>query len=223
MPINIVCPGCKKRFSVSDKFAGKQGPCPKCKTVIKIPKKEDEIVVHAPETSGPKDSEGRSVLAPIERQETKFSYKVAVVVTVLVAATFVAALMLRNDQGPHPAVLVVGAVLLGPLIALSGYTFLRNDELEPYRGQELILRVLACGAAYAFLWGVYWWIQWVLEMQFEMNLLVFIAPIFVLAGGFAALASLELDFLMGVLHYGLYLLVTVSLCFIMDVPIFMGG
>ena len=117
--------------------------------------------------------------------------------TVLVAATFVAALMLRNDQGPHPAVLVVGAVLLGPLIALTGYTFLRNDDLEPYRGQELILRVLACGAAYAFLWGVYWWIQWVLEMQFEMNLLVFIAPIFVLAGGVTAMDSKEQDLQIG--------------------------
>lgn len=38
MPILVTCPGCKAQFNVSDKFAGKQGPCPKCKAVISIPK-----------------------------------------------------------------------------------------------------------------------------------------------------------------------------------------
>ena len=51
MPINVTCPGCLKRFSVADKFAGKKGPCPKCKKIITIPKKEDEVVIHAPEHS----------------------------------------------------------------------------------------------------------------------------------------------------------------------------
>ena len=37
MPIPVICPGCKASFRVSDKFAGKTGPCPKCKTTIKIP------------------------------------------------------------------------------------------------------------------------------------------------------------------------------------------
>ena len=43
MAITIVCPGCHKRFSVSDNFAGQSGPCPKCKTVIKIPEKSTEV------------------------------------------------------------------------------------------------------------------------------------------------------------------------------------
>lgn len=38
MPILVTCPGCKAQFNVSEKFAGKQGPCPKCKAVITIPK-----------------------------------------------------------------------------------------------------------------------------------------------------------------------------------------
>ena len=39
MPISVVCPGCKARFNVSDKFAGKKGPCPKCKTVLTVPRR----------------------------------------------------------------------------------------------------------------------------------------------------------------------------------------
>ena len=64
MPINVTCPGCLKRFSVADKFAGKQGPCPKCKKIITIPKKEDQVVIHAPDHSeaGAVGAGGRHVL-----------------------------------------------------------------------------------------------------------------------------------------------------------------
>jgi hypothetical protein len=40
MPIQVTCPGCKAQFNVSEKFAGKKGPCPKCKAVITIPAAE---------------------------------------------------------------------------------------------------------------------------------------------------------------------------------------
>ena len=223
MPINIVCTGCKKRFSVSEKFAGKEGPCPNCKTLIKVPEKEEEVTVHAPEGAGLKDSEGRAVVAPILREETKFSLKVAIGVGVGVLVIFVLAFFLRGEEPPHAAVLALGALALGPALAFGGYTFLHNDELEPYRGQELLVRVLACGAAYAFLWGVYWWIQSTLEIEFTATSMVYVLPPFLLAGGFAALASLEFDFLMGILHYALYLLVTALLCFIANVPLFAVG
>src|SRR6187401_2984774 len=57
MAIDVTCASCKTRFQVSDKFAGKQGPCPKCKKIITVPTKKDEVVIHVPE-SGPKDSKG---------------------------------------------------------------------------------------------------------------------------------------------------------------------
>ncbi|MEC8508925.1 MAG: MJ0042-type zinc finger domain-containing protein, partial [Planctomycetota bacterium] len=34
MSIRVTCPGCHARFNVSDQFAGKSGPCPKCKKTI---------------------------------------------------------------------------------------------------------------------------------------------------------------------------------------------
>lgn len=71
MPIAVICPGCKTTFRVSDKFAGQKGPCPKCKTIIEIPKPAGELRLEEPETAAavPKDAKGRSILQPIRRQE----------------------------------------------------------------------------------------------------------------------------------------------------------
>ncbi|MCA9246062.1 MAG: hypothetical protein KDA42_03075, partial [Planctomycetales bacterium] len=73
MPIHVICPGCHARFSVSEKFAGKKGPCPKCKKEIQVPAATEEVKIHAPEHSevGAKSAGGKLVLKPIERQETK--------------------------------------------------------------------------------------------------------------------------------------------------------
>ena len=72
MAIDVTCAACKTRFQVSDKFAGKQGPCPKCKAIITVPSKKDEVVIHVPE-SGPKDSKGVLVLKPLTRKETRLT------------------------------------------------------------------------------------------------------------------------------------------------------
>ena len=54
MAINVVCPGCRSRFAVSEKFAGKTGPCPKCKQPIVIPTPAaKDVVVHEPEPAQP--------------------------------------------------------------------------------------------------------------------------------------------------------------------------
>lgn len=37
MPISFRCPACKKRVSVSRKYAGRQGSCPGCKTRVSVP------------------------------------------------------------------------------------------------------------------------------------------------------------------------------------------
>jgi hypothetical protein len=224
MPISVVCPGCKKRFSVSEKFAGQEGPCPKCKEKIKIPELADQVVVHAPEDAGPKDKKGRSISKPILREETRFSPKIAAAIAGGALVVLVLAIILRAGEGESvsPVILAFGALLLAPPLVLGGYSFLRNDELEPYRGKELLVRALSCGAAYAFLWGVYWWVPWALELEggFQIMQLLYIFPPLVMAGGFAAFASLDLDYSMGLIHYGFYLLVTAALCFVMGVPLF---
>ena len=209
MPINIVCPGCKKRFSVSEKFAGKQGPCPKCKTVIEIPALEDEVVIHGPEAAGLKDSKGRAIVEPIMREETAVSTRGIVGIGVFIVVVFGIAFGLRVYDGDVPFFIkLLGAISLAPPLVLGGYTFLRNDELEAFRGKELAIRVLVCSAVYAGLWGVFVFVPWVLGIEFTSYQLAFAVP-FVLVGAFSAFASFDLEYMTGILHYGLYVIVTV--------------
>lgn len=110
MPIPVVCPGCKASFSVSDKFAGKQGPCPKCKTPITIPKltaakPAEEIKIHAPEeaTGGPKGSSGRPVLKPITRTDVKLNPYVAGGIVVGIIGLYLLAWFLGDFvKRPYP-------------------------------------------------------------------------------------------------------------------------
>ena len=222
MPLTVVCPGCKKRFTVSEKFAGQKGPCPKCKIEITIPTLEDQIVIHAPESETLKDSKGRSVSKPILREETKFSPKVAGGIGAAVLVVLVLALILRRgpDSDPLPAIIpILGAILFAPPIVLGGYTFLRSDELEPWAGKDLLIRVAACGASYAFLWAAFWFVSSQLG-PFNITQLVFILPPVIFAGAFAAYASLDLDYLMGAVHYGFYLLVTGGLALFIGIEMF---
>lgn len=211
MTIQVVCPGCKKRFSVDDKFAGKQGPCPKCKTVIKVPEKTDDVVVHEPEAFGPKGKKGRAVLKPIARTETKFSPVVAGVAAGASLLVLLIAVLFR-DQAPT-GLLVLGAILLAPPLVWAGYAFLRDDEYEPFVDRELWIRVGACSLVYALLWGLVPLIAgYGLQLdQLELIHMAFLAPVLIGLGAFTAYASLDFDFGMGALHYGLYLSVTVLL------------
>jgi len=96
------------------------------------------------------------------------------------------------------------------ILAAGGSTRLgRPKQLEPYRGKELYIRVLACSAVYAALWGVFVFIPTVLEIEFTSTQLLIVTVPFVLAGAFAAYASFDLEYLTGIMHYGLYLIVTV--------------
>lgn len=231
MPIQITCQKCHKRFSVNDKFAGKSGPCPSCKSTIKIPDKNEEVVIHAPENLGPKDSSGKAILKPIEREEVKTSPVAVVGIVGAIIVSIVAAVALRflypqsaEATAIEPAtlwwILAAGSVLVAPPLALAGYWFLRNDELEPYRGGELALRVLICAAVYAALWGGYALLKAKMfpNAAPEMYAFAFIGPAFISVGALAALATLDFDFGTGAIHYAFYLLVTVLFCFIVGVP-----
>jgi hypothetical protein len=221
MPIHITCPGCRTRFNVSEKFAGKQGPCPKCKTVIKIPAKGEEVIVHAPQEFGPKNAKGVGVLKPIFRQEAQVSPLAIVGIAGGIVLVVVSAFLFRTLDEQSPWLLGLAAALLAPPLVLGGYTFLRDDELEPHRGRPLIARVLVCSAIYALLWGAYAWLpSFALSLdRLELFHLLFIVPPIVLAGGAASAFSLDLDFGTGVVHYALYLLVTIALSFIAGIDL----
>ena len=228
MPINVTCPSCHKRFKVSEKFAGQKGPCPNCKTPITIPKLEEQVVIHAPEEFGPKDSKGKSVLKPIFREETRFSPLLTVTVSAAVVLVLVVAVIFRFQyKGEPPAIiLMLGAVLLAVPLAAGAYAILRDQELAPYRGREMWARAGICGAIYALLWGVFWGLRWYLEfdapldMANDMPFLVIAVGGMVTAGGAAGHFTLDLEVINGVLHYVFYLGVCVVLRLIMGMHAF---
>ncbi len=221
MPIQVTCPGCHKRFKVSDKFAGKKGPCPQCKAQIQIPT-TDEVVVHAPEPSGPTDSKGKAVLKPIERKETKFNPMIAGVVGAGVVVALIVAVILRFvDGGPPVMLLFGGAFLLGPPLCFAAYTFLRDDELDPYVGVALWTRAGACGGVYAVLWVIYAFVPWYLELGKDEAMTIYyvigFAVVAFAIGAFTAHASLDMEMMGGAMHYGFYLITTLVLAFVMGV------
>lgn len=214
MAIQVICPGCHQRFSVSDKFAGQKGPCPKCKKEIEIPAAGDDVKVHAPEGFGPKDSQGRQVLKPIFREETKISSVQLVGIIGSIVVVLVVAMVIRMQAYPvadFPVFLLIGgAVLLGPALAYAAYTFMRDQETEPFRGQELMIRVAICGLLYAATWGVYFLIG-LADVEISMTASIVGIVIMIGLGGGIAFVSFDMDYLMGTMHYGLFLIACIVL------------
>jgi hypothetical protein len=220
MPISVVCPGCKARFSVSEKFAGKKGPCPKCKAVILVPNAPaEEVKIHVPEqfASGGKDSKGRAVSKPILREETKLKPAVIAAIAGAVVVAFTTAFLLRGVADKLP-IIMVGLLVVSPPLAAAGYTFLRDDEFVPYRGRTLFVRCTLCALVYAALWGAYAPLPAYGIITGEAWQWVFVAPLFITAGAAAAWACLDLDFGSASMHYCFYVVITLMLRAALGLP-----
>src|SRR5262249_47384049 len=140
MAIDVTCTKCHTRFQVSEKFAGKSGPCPKCKNTIKIPELKEQVVIHAPEVTGPKTATGQPVFTPIKRTEVRLTTPQIALIVGSVLVVLIAAVVMRfqfHGKNVPNLVPILGAVLLGPVLAFATYTFLRDDKLEPFRGTEV--------------------------------------------------------------------------------------
>ncbi len=215
MPISVVCSGCQTRFEVSEKYAGKQGLCPKCKSIIKIPEVlADDVKIHAPKefATGGKDRKGRAITKPVPRSDAKV--RPGVIGAIIVGSVLSLAVALVGRSLGEGAKLVLGACglfLVGPPLAVGGYFFLRNDELEAYQGRELWTRAALCGMGYAILWGVFAGLRLQWGIPSDMYHWVFVAPLLIAAGGALAVAAFDLDFGSGALHYCFYLIVTLLL------------
>jgi hypothetical protein len=232
MAILVVCQSCKTRFQVNEKFAGKQGPCPKCKAVITIPKLEEQVVIHAPEEyagggmTAAKDAKGRAVLKPISRDKTRFQPVLFIAAGAGALVTLIVAFLLRNsalfsDPVQSMLILGLGAAVLAPPIVLASYTIMRDAELEPYTGKSLWLRVAIVSLVYACLWGVAaLFTIFVYPDNAEPEVWQFIpgTAIMIVAGTLTAVATLDLEPLNAFFHYAFYLVVTVLLRIVMGLP-----
>ena len=220
MGIPVTCPSCLTRFNVSDKFAGKSGPCPKCQKTIQIPAKSEEVVIHAPEETAATDSKGRSVLKPLRRKEVSLSLPVMLAAGLGTLVVFGVALgMGLSGQQPPNVLLGLGAVVLAVPCVLIGYWFLHDDELQGYGGKALLVRGGVCSAAFAATWALYGFIPAYVSGYDAMaqitglEMAIFILLMIVL-GTIVAIAALELELLQGLLHYMFYFVITFTLAWL---------
>ncbi|MGI9469366.1 MAG: hypothetical protein ACR2OA_19760, partial [Rubripirellula sp.] len=210
---------CLKRFQVSDKFAGKTGPCPNCKKEIKVPDASEEVVIHAPDDEAPKDRQGVSILKPLKRTETDVTRKGMIITFGAILLAVAAAVGLRGMETIPVYVLAMGALFLAPPLVWSGYSFVRDSELEPHVGPDLRNRVLILSVILAALWLVYVFVPtYVMEYDSpaEMSYLWFgiIFAVMVGLGALASAATFDLEPLNGLTLAGLYFIVAVVLALI---------
>ncbi len=229
MPIPVVCPKCRKSFRVSEKFAGKSGPCPNCKATIQVPAATAEVKVHTPEqfASGGKTVTGQLATKPIARKQVKIQpVKVAVIGAValgIVVLTWVGRLCHLFETvtvtGETTEIrwtgyvgVTVGLLLVSPVLVMAAYSFLRDDELEPYRGRVLYLRAGLCALGYTVLWAAFsYTASRMVSAPEDIWNWLFIAPPFLIVGALIAFGSLDLDFGDGFFHYFFYVVVTMLL------------
>ncbi|TWT59279.1 hypothetical protein [Allorhodopirellula solitaria] len=224
MSIQVTCPHCFKRFQVSDKFAGKSGPCPACKKSIKVPELTEQVVVHAPEDESPKDSKGRSVLKPITAEDPVLTNRMLFMAAAGVVALFAVALAFRLTGGTPLWGQLLGVVLLAPLLVRIGYTFVHDRELAPYTGVELRNRVLVCSALLVATWIVYAFVPaYVLDLESASEMSWTMAGItfcvMLVLGAFASVACFELEFPNGLAHAGFYYSVVIILALVAGVTL----
>lgn len=223
MAILVVCPGCKKSFNVDDKFAGKTGPCPKCKTKITIPAKQAEVKIHTPEefSGGGKGVTGKLALKPIARTEARIKPALAAVIGGAVVAAIAWALVVRfvaPDPGSLRNWLIgVGLLLVSPPLAVTAYTFLRDDELEAYRGMQLYIRAAVCALVYMVLWAVFAYVKMTMG-SIDLPYWLLVAPPFLIVGSAAGKFSFDLETTNGFFHYAFYVAVTMILGAIAGLP-----
>ena len=208
MSIQVTCTKCHTRFNVSEKFAGKKGPCPKCKTVITIPSADEEVVISEP-VVGPTDGKGRQILKPLKRSESNYSklqilLMVGSVVVFLVGALIAQAVIVEKYYMPMPLIILPMA-LVAPMVAYGAYNILRDQELEPFTGQELWLRVLICGAIYALLWAGMPLAKYAFGDRYDTGTWILALAGMLGAGGATGMLIFDFDYTMGLIHYGLFL------------------
>jgi hypothetical protein len=118
MSILVTCPGCKTQLKVSEKFAGKTGPCPKCKAPIAIPKVDPavaaaaaapppvaDVKIHAPDAPAQpgKTATAAATLKPLRRKDARITPRLAATVLAAIVGLFISAwLGGRFVQSPFP-------------------------------------------------------------------------------------------------------------------------
>ncbi len=219
MPIHVICSGCHKRFTAPDRFAGKRGPCPHCKTIILVPLPQDQVVIQEPEEAQAQRLAGRSIFKPLRRESQGFSRLQMVMVGVGILFVLLLAILIRGivDQPEDfpKVILIVGTMVVAYPVSIGGYLFLRDEEMGSFDRRAMLIRTGICAIAYCLTWGIYAFLTGFIDMPDNPMMYAGIGVVCLLLGGIAPWAALDFDYTNGLLHCGFYIVVCVALCFVM--------
>ena len=166
-------------------------------------------MIAAPKTSGPVDSTGRAVLKPLRRKETVLSKIQLTLIFVLIIGFLAISFVFQTlipDRSEFPLWLMgVSAFLIAPPLVFVAYAFLRDQELDSFKKRELWARVLICSAVYAVTWIAMPLAAFAFNDSYEVGSYVIAGVAMLGIGGTTGMLCFDFDFLMGSVHYGLYM------------------
>ena len=182
------------QFEVSDRFAGKKGPCPKCGHIIEIPKANvtivspDELVVDGKKVQNPDH------VRPIEQKSYSFTASAVIVNLAVLTAVLAVALVFHFVHAPFLAVPVGIALVLAvayPLMKYGYMTFRDPNDLEIFLGGQLGKKSILGAAVLLALWLVYELV--LLYMNPGGMALAYLIPVAVFAA-FVPVVIFDMDF-----------------------------
>ncbi|GHT34281.1 hypothetical protein FACS189427_01300 [Planctomycetales bacterium] len=203
MPINVVCPGCLKRFKVSDRFAGMKGPCPNCNSLINIPK--TAVKIHGAEEfdKGGKTVTGKLILKPLEHLDMDFNPAKAGICLIGVSAVFIIALLIGSMNLSRSTLDIIGGaalIFIAFPVSLFGYLILRDrEDLFMLTGSDLYKKAGLCAAVYSAVWILFECTAWYTSANEYIIWFYFIA--FAVAAAAAAHGILDINFGSALLHF----------------------
>ncbi len=194
MSIHVICPGCMTQFEVSDRFAGRKGPCPKCGHMIEIPKANVTIVSPDELVVGGKKVQNPDLIRPIEQKTYSFTGR-AILVNLAVLTAVLAVALVFHFVHFLPLAVPVGILLVltvaYPLMKYGYMTFRDPNDLEIFLGGQLGKKSILGAAILMAIWIVYELIL------FYMNpgamALAYLIPVAVFAA-FVPVVIFDMDF-----------------------------
>jgi len=144
-----------RRFQVSERFSGKQGPCPNCCTIISIPK--EAVKMQGDGGTEAKNEEKQRVFSsPISRVNREFDLGHAMRYTLGVLGVLLFAFLLGCIPMYSVFRLLLGTLglcLVAFPLVLFGYHCLRDrEQIFALTGEELYRRTGIVAAGYVILW-----------------------------------------------------------------------
>jgi len=224
MAIDVICSGCLKQFKVSDQFAGRSGPCPGCKTIISIPKLEDQLVIEEPEHK-PGSPGAHTRINGIRRRAGFFQRFEVITLCSLFTTVAVVAVVIRILQtDPVTRLNLTTGILFGfglILLALAssalGYGVLKDAEIEVFARRTIIIRSIITAGIYCLIASGFIMATLFFTQDDPRTLILAILGIACFSiASFAPMLCFEMELMHGALHVAIMICMTSLFCLLAD-------